>query len=159
MTRGAKRRLQAFFLAVPHGGRSRFDPGRLRRPRRRGRWRSWGKRRRRGTGGTGGDGGAGGSGGSGGAGRTGGSEEFDPRPAQCKLERQGDECRACVAECCSVCEEGTDCWNWSVCTHECDEDWDGLQECDDLYPEGSTDWLGADICVVEGCSAVCSDES
>lgn len=112
-----------------------------------------------GTGGTGGDGGAGGSGGSGGAGGTGGSEEFDPRPAQCKLERQGDECRACVAECCSVCEEGTDCWNWSVCTHECDEDWDCLQECDDLYPEGSTDWLGADICVVEGCSAVCSDES
>lgn len=110
-----------------------------------------------GTGGTGGDGGAGGSGGSGGAGGT--SEEFDPRPAQCKLERQGDECRACVAECCSVCEEGTDCWNWSVCTHECDEDWDCLQECDDLYPEGSTDWLGADICVVEGCSAVCSDES
>lgn len=93
-------------------------------------------------------------GGGGGGGGTGGG---DPRPPQCKLERSGEECVACVANCCSACDEGTECYQWGACRNACGGDARCLADCDESHPEGETDWMGADMCVFIECDEVCAN--
>lgn len=97
----------------------------------------------------------GGGGGEGGSGGSGGTGHEDLRPAQCKLERSGEECIACVADCCSACEDGSECLQYAACMHGCDGDIDCVTDCEDRFPDGWDDWMSADMCAVHDCGDVC----
>lgn len=78
--------------------------------------------------------------------------EKDLVPAQCQIPYEGGAaCDACIANCCEPCGPGSECRAWATCKAACGQDFACMEKCDEDHPNGSDDWMEADLCVVFDC--------
>lgn len=76
-------------------------------------------------------------------------------PQECRIPRQGAECKACVADCCARCHPGSECIRFRACIRSCGGHLLCIRDCAESHPDGELDAIEAEVCPELDCADLC----